>query len=127
MAGVYTTEKKKNGALEQLIVLMFRGGADRALKGLESVLIKLNNPSLYLDQLSPSLVTVQTAVRAATKTTESRGALITTAAGLRHKKPEKTASLYYRSLEQLLFSLLLASCRRLGWGGWGERNLPDGR
>lgn len=53
---VYNRQK---GAVEQLIVLMFRGGADRALKGLQSVTLKRNNPSLYLDQLGPSLLCKQ--------------------------------------------------------------------
>lgn len=99
-------KNRQKGAFEQLIVLMFRCGADRALKGLESVMIKLNNPSLYLDLLGPSLLCKQT--------TESRAALITTAAGLR-EKPENTVFLLH-AIRTIALFLLHASCCRLRWG-----------
>lgn len=104
----------QKGALEQLIVLLFRGGADRALKGLESVMIKFNNPSLYLDWLGPSFLCKQQ-LKLPRKTTESRAALIKAAAcGLGHK-PGNTAFLL-QVIRTIAPFLLHASRCRLRWG-----------
>lgn len=77
-------------------------------------MIKLNNPSLYLDQLGPSLLCKQRL-----KTTESRAALFTTAAGLR-QKPGNTAVLLQVIRTAALF-LLHVSCRHLRWGNSTRR------